>query len=130
MYLKLTAASGNSFISVMVDGIGHISTQQVHESDVKDMIASFQKTGRFEVMINHDGGNTTYVIREKEQTLSANEAEAKKLTIEFLRFKQDCRKKALEFAETDHDASKMTVSERLNRAGLYYKWLTEIPEPK
>lgn len=57
-------------------------------------------------------------------------AEFTKQVLEFQRYKQDCRKRALEVAErTVTQSSGGVISEKItNEADKYYDWLINIPQ--
>jgi len=49
--------------------------------------------------------------------------------IEFQRYKQDCRKRALEMAHLDYQQGKILMDSKVQEAAnKYYNWLISIPE--
>ena len=51
-----------------------------------------------------------------------------KFNIEFNRYKQDCRKRALDLAHLDYQQGKILMDSKVNeQADKYYKWLISIP---
>jgi hypothetical protein len=71
------------------------------------------------------------IIKEQRnaQALAENKSENYKKDLELSRYKQDCRKRALEMAHDDFHAGKMANGSKVgDLAETYYNWLISIPE--
>jgi hypothetical protein len=84
-------------------------------------------------MANQDGVRRN----DDRDNLTASYAEMNRLRIEekknqlnteFQRYKQDCRKRALDLAHTEYPDRKKDKPDILKNADEYYNWLISIPE--
>lgn len=80
------------------------------------------------------------VIDKPQETFNQLVAARSQTGVEFSRYKQDCRKRALEMAHAENSTSTLRMASQLNQGSLgvsnidvikladkYYNWLISIP---
>lgn len=163
MYLKLTIADGSGYISTMLDEKTSLVCKPVSSDEVSKMAEDYSNDEKFEVgVIKGDKGEVNFIVSAvaaqkdalKESYLEMNKLRIKekeeKFSLEFSRYKQDCRKRALDLAhaqvtspkwqqfiqnedfaiKNEKEEKTVIVQDELliSMADKYYNWLITIPE--
>lgn len=143
MQIELSILNGEGYISTFSDNNVSIYCKPVHASEIQSLVQDLSKNKTLNVQENSD--KTYWVVREcsqvKETTVveTTNEQVMKsynnsgklhyqdKANMEFSRYKQDCRKKALEIAfEEVKLVGGFTDTVVKETADKYYQWLIDI----
>lgn len=146
MYLELKISDGDGYISTFSDNAVSISCKQVSASEIQSLLQELSKNITLSVQENSD--KTWFIVREwsqikpeqaaavettNEQILKSFNESGKihyqdKANVEFSRYKQDCRKRAIDIAvQLVGTSSTGQISNEIKReADIYYKWLIDI----
>lgn len=149
MYIELSILNGDGYISTFSDNAVSIACKPVHASEIQSIIQDLSKNKTLSVQENSD--KTTFFVRECSQIKfgtaqtesvieSQNEQIMKsfnesgnihyqgKANVEFSRYKQDCRKRAIDIAvQLVSQSSGGQISEEVKKeADIYYKWLIDV----
>lgn len=160
MYLKLTISKGSGYISTFDDNDTSLACKPVSSDEISDMATKYSNDDKYIVgMVNEEDGSVNFIVEEKSNPKKLIEAQnmavqqaAKKIddskqSLEFSRYKQDCRKRALDLAHNEfleektlfNKSCKVEDGERnkdgsfpmkfdiIELADKYYNWLISIP---
>lgn len=161
MYLKLNTSDGDGYISTMLDEETSLVCKPVSGDEVSQMVKEYRKNNNFIVNEispkkewNISSTQTKHqldLIRQQEEaaTKTQTKMDDSKSTLEFNRYKQDCRKRALDLAHSqltghnwqqfieDNDfvkggrkEEKVIIEDTMltSLADKYYNWLISIPQ--
>ncbi len=144
MYIELSILNGEGYISTFSDNAVSIACKPVHASEIQSIVQDLSKNKTLSVQENSD--KTTFFVRERSQikqqeAVTENQSEQimksfnetgkihyqDKANVEFSRYKQDCRKRALELAfEEVKFIGGFTDTAVKVTADKYYSWLIDI----
>lgn len=138
MYLHLTRSQAEGYLGTYSDEGDHISTTIITVYEYEKKLKLFKSEKKFHVTessFKSEGEElySAFMVKERSQPMES------KTDIEAQRYKQDCRKRALEMAHmemlkwvsTFGDATKLPAGVSPNvqeLADKYYNWLISIPE--
>lgn len=145
MYLELSIKDGDGYISTFSDNGVSMVCKQVGVGEMKSLLKELLKNTTLSIQENSN--KDWFIVREHSQ-LNVNEQITientgqesfnktgkihyqDKSKVEFYRFKQDCRKRALDLAHSE-SINSVAASQAnkgvnvLDLADKYYEWLTK-----
>ena len=146
MYITLKISNGDGYISTFSDNAVSIVCKPVQAADIQSLLQELLKNKTLSVQENSD--KTLWIVREcsqikpqqgvavettNEQILKQYNETGKlysqeKVNVEFSRYKQDCRKRAIDIAVQLVSTSSLgqISGEVKKEADIYYEWLIDI----
>lgn len=143
MHVELSTLNGEGYISTFSDSGNSICCKPVSASEIDPMLSELSKDKTLCVQQTSDG--KTYVVSERKhmnQSAPVEMISPSKQDLEFSRYKQDCRKRALDLAIESAGKFRNDLGSKVDNgktipnaetiipifADQYYNWLINIPQ--